>query len=101
MTTRPDMNGELFEITIGSRLGSRSSRAFEGFELVDVAGDGMILRGLIADQAALHGVLGRIRDLGIALIAVRRIDGHQAVAAVPEPAAPSRTGMGRISDEAE
>jgi hypothetical protein len=32
------------------------------------------LTGLIADQAALHGLLSRIRDLGIVLISVARLD---------------------------
>jgi hypothetical protein len=32
----------------------------------------MLLRGVVEDQAALHGVLAQIRDLGIPLLAVRR-----------------------------
>jgi hypothetical protein len=64
-----------YEIVIGRRLGSRSARQFDGFDLVEVEGDGMVLRGPIADQAALHGVLGRIRDLGIPLLAVRQVAG--------------------------
>jgi len=67
-----------YEIVIGQRLGNRSARAFEGFELVEIPGDGMFLRGAVADQAALHGTLARIRDLGIPLISVRRIDGTAA-----------------------
>ena len=63
-----------YEIVIGQRLGSRSARAFDGFELVEIPGDGMLLRGVVADQAALHGTLARIRDLGIPLISVRRTD---------------------------
>jgi hypothetical protein len=62
-----------YEIVISRRLGSRSARQFDGFDLVEVEGDGMVLRGPIADQAALHGVLGRIRDLGIPLLAVRQV----------------------------
>jgi hypothetical protein len=59
---------------VGKRLGQRSGKAFEGFELVDIPGDGMFLRGVVADQAGLHGILAQIRDLGIPLLAVRRID---------------------------
>jgi hypothetical protein len=63
---------EQYEIVIGRRLGARSARQFEGFDLVDIDGDGMLLRGRLPDQAALHGVLARIRDLGIPLLEVRR-----------------------------
>ena len=34
--------------------------------------DGTVLRGSVVDQAALHGVLGKVRDLGLPLIAVNR-----------------------------
>jgi hypothetical protein len=50
---------------------------FEGFTLtVDDATSPSqtCLEGPVLDQAALHGVLSRIRDLGLALISVQRID---------------------------
>ena len=71
MGTSQAADGDRYEIVIGKRLGSRSARAFEGFELVEIPGDGMLLRGMVPDQAALHGVLAQIRDLGIPLVSVR------------------------------
>lgn len=89
MATSQAADGDRYEIVLGKRLGSRSARGFERFELIEIPGDGMLLRGSVPDQAALHGVLAQIRDLGIPLVAVRRAaDAEQAT----EPGA---------SDEAE
>jgi hypothetical protein len=71
---RRPLGGDRYEIVLGQRLGARSAARFDDLELVAIPGDGMLLRGTFADQAALHGVLARIRDLGVPLLAVRRID---------------------------
>ena len=76
MSTTPTDRGERYEIIISRRLGARSATAFEDFELSDVPGDGTLLRSGVIDQAALHGVLSRIRDLGIPLVSVRLVAEH-------------------------
>jgi hypothetical protein len=95
-------SGDRYEIVVGKRLGSRSAKAFEGFELIEIPDDGMFLRGVITDQAGLHGVLAQIRDLGIPLVSVRRIDAEagsgEAEGTDPGRGGPSGTG---VSDEAE
>lgn len=64
-----------YEIVVGARLGRRWADAFDGFEMQD-GGDGTtVLRGAPHDQSALFGVLGRVRDLGVPLLAVRRVAG--------------------------
>ena len=63
-----------YEIRIGGCLAPRWATWFDGMTLT-TAGDGTtVLSGPVADQAALHGVLARIRDLGLPLIAVTRLD---------------------------
>ena len=60
----------LYEIRVQGRLESRWAAWFDGMTLT-TGGDGTtVLAGPLADQAALHGVLARIRDLGLPLIAV-------------------------------
>jgi hypothetical protein len=62
-----------YEIRIAGRLAPRWAAWFDGMTLT-TAGDGTtVLAGPVADQAALHGVLARIRDLGLPLVSVTRL----------------------------
>jgi hypothetical protein len=66
-----------YEIRIGGRLAPRWATWFDGMTLA-TAGDGTtVLSGPVADQAALHGVLARIRDLGLPLVSVTRLDAER------------------------
>ena len=60
-----------YEITLRGAAGPTVRAAFADFDL-EVRGDQTVLRGEIPDQAALHGVLDRIRALGIEIVEVRR-----------------------------
>jgi hypothetical protein len=60
---------ETYEIRIQGRLEDRWSPWFDGMELVDDHGDTLI-RGQVADQAALHGLIQKVRDLGLPLLSV-------------------------------
>ncbi|HEX5095932.1 MAG TPA: hypothetical protein VFX21_07965 [Acidimicrobiia bacterium] len=62
-----------YEIRINGHLGSRWAAWFDGF-CVTNEGDGTaVLRGPIVDQAALHGLLDKLRDLGIPLVSLTPI----------------------------
>ena len=61
-----------YEIVVGASLETDWSRWFSGFE-VTPEGPNTRLLGSVADQAALHGLLGRLRDLGIPILSVRRL----------------------------
>ncbi|HEX5829134.1 MAG TPA: hypothetical protein VFY23_16530 [Candidatus Limnocylindrales bacterium] len=63
---------ERYEIEVGVRVHGRARQALADFDVSDCPG-GSLLVGAIRDQAALYGVLGRLRDLGIPLVGVRRL----------------------------
>jgi hypothetical protein len=62
----------VYEIRVKGALDARWQTWFEGM-MITASDDETIIRGTIADQAALHGLLARIRDLGLPLIAVNQI----------------------------
>lgn len=74
-----------YEIRFAGHLDARWTARFDGLT-VRLDSDGCtVLRGVIADQAALHGVLQRIRDLGLPLVSVTRIDPTRPTATPPRP----------------
>ena len=63
-----------YEIRLQGRLDDRWEAWFDGMTLTHGADGTTVLRGPVADQAALHGVLARLRDLGLPLISVRQME---------------------------
>jgi hypothetical protein len=63
-----------YEIRVESHLDGDWAGWFEGLTIHQDTDGRTILRGLL-DQAALHGVFIKIRDLGLPLISVNRIEG--------------------------
>jgi hypothetical protein len=64
-----------YELHIEGVLDERWSSWFDGLQITSQAGSGVtVIAGPVADQAALHGLLAKVRDLGLPLISVRRID---------------------------
>jgi hypothetical protein len=62
----------------GSLDGSHWARWFEGMRVSPQADGTTIISGPVVDQSALHGLLARIRDLGLVLITVQRVESeHQ------------------------
>ena len=64
--------GESYEIRVKGHLDVRWADWFDGLTLTQESDGTTVLRGSVVDQAALHGVLGKVRDLGLPLIAVNR-----------------------------
>jgi len=66
-----------YEIRVEGHLDDRWSRWFEGLTLNRQEGGVTAISGPIGDQAALHGVLAKVRDLGLVLLSVQRTEPGQ------------------------
>ena len=66
-----------YEIRVEGVLDHRWAAWFGGLH-VGTDGTQTVISGLLTDQPALHGLLVKIRDLGLCLISVRRLPGSQA-----------------------
>lgn len=65
----------LYEIRVKGNLDLRWSDWFDGFSITPVDDGETLLIGSVVDQAALHGMLHKIRDLGLPLLSVQRLEG--------------------------
>ena len=63
-----------YEIRVQGALDSSWSDWFDDFSIT-VQGDETVLVGTVVDQAALHGILAKINDLGLSLISVNKLPG--------------------------
>jgi hypothetical protein len=62
-----------YQIRIRGHLGPTMRRAFAGLH-VQTQGRDTLLTGAVPDQAALHGLLNRVGDLGLVIVSVRRLE---------------------------
>ena len=63
-----------YEIRLKGRLDSRWSAWFDGLTLTQASDGITVIHGQVADQAALHGLLQTLRDLGLPLISVTQVE---------------------------
>ena len=70
-TDQPQETG-WYEIRLQGRLDPRWSAWLDGMDISDAADGTTILRAHVVDQAALHGLLSRLRDITLPLISVAR-----------------------------
>jgi hypothetical protein len=62
-----------YEIRIENGLDEGWTAWFDGMEIANEPAGATVITGVVADQAALHGLLAKVRDLGLPLLSVERV----------------------------
>jgi hypothetical protein len=63
-----------YEIRVDGHLDTRRAAWFDGLSITAEADGTTVLRGSVVDQAALHGLLQKLRDVGIPLLSLTPAD---------------------------
>lgn len=71
---RPRQGGPCYEIRVRGHFGGHWTRWFGDLDITHEDDSTTTLRGEVADQAALHGLLAKVRDLGLTLISVTTVE---------------------------
>jgi hypothetical protein len=78
MTHGREFDGpSIYQIMVKGLLDQKWSDWFDGFAITPQTSDETLLTGPVTDQAALHGLLAKIRDLGLPLLSVQRVQGEK------------------------
>jgi hypothetical protein len=84
-STKDHYEPGLYEIRLKGHLGSQWTDWFEGLTITLEDNGDTLLTGPVIDQAALHGLLKKVRDLGLPLVSVSPV----------EPGPPTTRGIGQ------
>lgn len=74
MTGERQRGGKVYAIKVEGHLDELWCEWFDGLRLMREGDGTSTLVGPVADQAALHGLLERVRDLGLTLLSVHRLE---------------------------
>lgn len=75
----------VYQIRLQGHLSRQWAEWFGGLTITLEDNGETLLTGLVADQAALHGLLKKVRDLGMPLVSVNRVQANQADASDVKP----------------
>lgn len=78
MSRNEELDKAFYEIQVKGRLDDWWKELFEGMTITS-KGDITTISGFVADQAALHGLLARVRDFGLVLISVKSGNDEQGL----------------------
>ena len=77
ISTGPHYDPGQYEIRLKGHLDSRWAAWFDGLSLTNESDGTTIISGPVVDQAALHGLLQKVRDLGLPLVSVTQVEPDQ------------------------
>lgn len=63
-----------YRIRVKGKIESKWSEWFDDFSITTQANAETAMIGVVADQAALHGLLAKVRDLGLPILEVKRLE---------------------------
>jgi hypothetical protein len=66
---------EPYEIRLRGHLDARWAAWFDGLDLTNQSDGTTVISGPVADQAALHGLLQKVRDTGLPLLSIQQVQG--------------------------
>ena len=66
-----------YRISVKGHLAQRWAGWFDGLRLTNESDGTTVLQGVVIDQAALHGLLQKVRDTGLPLVSVTRMDSDE------------------------
>ena len=78
MEKKTSMPQEFYQITVKGHLNPNWANWFEGLTITALDNGETLLTGPVVDQAALHGLLKKVRDLAMPLLSVMRVTPGQA-----------------------
>ncbi len=70
----PTSNAKVYEIRLKGHLDTRWAEWFDGLNITPEENGSTLLSGPLADQAVLHGILKKVRDLGLTLLSVNSVE---------------------------
>ena len=77
MIDKPPPNAQLYEIRLKGHLDAQWKTWFDGLTMTLEENGNTLLSGPVTDQAALHGLLKKVRDLGMPLVSVNQVQANE------------------------
>jgi len=87
--TESHSDARKYEIRLEGHLNSRWAAWFDGLDLTTDNDGTTLIHGLVADQAALHGLLQKVRDVGLPLVSVTQIETDRSDVSAIDPRKPT------------